>query len=209
MVVFGLTVVVVPLLGAVVVVEELAGATYGAMMQSTGRKNSCAVWPTTLRTAVSFLAPGSSITMLLPWTVTFELETPRPLTRLLIICWDSFRSAAVTWPCGFSTTDTPPCKSRPEKRRRAGNDRDPDADYGDCDYEYEAPSERAGAHRLAFFAGGLDTTVLAGRYVAGAAIVSGHPLTRWCLRPRRPHRQPRATHRCSRWLFCRELLLGP
>ena len=48
--------------------------------------------------------------------------------------------------------------------------------------KYEAPNERAGAHRLAFLACGLDTTVPAGRYRRRRCHRQRPPLTRWCLR---------------------------
>ena len=90
-------VVVVVAVGVLAVVLGV-GARYGEMMHSTGRKNSWAVCPTTFSTCVSFLAPGSSITMSLPWRVTLELDTPMPSTRRLMTCTASCRMLGVTRP---------------------------------------------------------------------------------------------------------------
>ncbi|HMC40770.1 MAG TPA: preprotein translocase subunit YajC [Acidimicrobiales bacterium] len=56
-----------------VVVVVLAGGAYAGIWQYTGRKNSWAVVSSSASAAWAFLAPGTLITTVWPWTVTWEL----------------------------------------------------------------------------------------------------------------------------------------
>src|SRR5918997_5906811 len=80
---------------------------------STGRKRSSAVCPTSSSARSRFFAPGSCTTMASPWRVISGSATPRASTRsrMMLRAWSSCSPDAS--PVGASTTDTPPCRSRP------------------------------------------------------------------------------------------------
>jgi hypothetical protein len=76
---------------------------------------SRAVWP---RLRASLLSlPGTVMTRLLPSMITSDPDTPRPLTRSLMICWAWLSASRVGGePSGVravSVTRVPPCKSMP------------------------------------------------------------------------------------------------
>ena len=83
----------------------------------TGRKRSSAVRPMTASAWRRSVAPGRSTTMVLPCRLTSGSAMPRASTRLRMI------SAAVSSvdtsdpSTGNSTTETPPCRSRPSAGR--------------------------------------------------------------------------------------------
>ncbi len=81
----------------------------------TGRMNSRAVWPR-LRASLPSV-PGTVMTRLSPSITTSEPDTPRPLTRALMICSAWFSASRVGLePSGVravSVTRVPPCRSIP------------------------------------------------------------------------------------------------
>jgi hypothetical protein len=87
-------------------------AVYGPVF-STGRKRSWAVRPTSCSACSWFFTPGSSMTMFLPCWVISGSATPRASTRLRMISIDVLRSLLLAFVFGDSTTDAPPCRSRP------------------------------------------------------------------------------------------------
>ena len=80
---------------------------------STGRNRSSAVVPTRSRARCCWSTPGSCTTIESPWRAISGSATPSASTRLrmISIVW-SIVSESVGCD-GASTTDTPPCRSRP------------------------------------------------------------------------------------------------
>ncbi|OLT13084.1 hypothetical protein BJF78_22815 [Pseudonocardia sp. CNS-139] len=94
-----------------------AGGVTGTGPPTTGRKRSCAVWPS--ERAWSPSCPGTVIVMLEPSSTTSAPVTPRPLTRSSMICcactsWSRGGTAPVSVR-GWSVTRVPPCRSMPRR----------------------------------------------------------------------------------------------
>ena len=101
--------------GVVVVVLDAAGFfASGGNAASTGRKRSSAVRPTRRRALPRSFTPGRSTTMLSPWRLISGSATPSASTRLRMMstAW-SIESLLTFFPTGWSTTEMPPCRSRP------------------------------------------------------------------------------------------------
>ena len=86
---------------------------------STGRNCSSAVSPTSCRARSLSFTPGISTRMLLPCRDTWASATPKELMRwLMMLMASSSESDEGCVPLGgASTTDTPPCRSRPRNGR--------------------------------------------------------------------------------------------
>ncbi len=76
----------------------VAGAAYGGISHSTGRKYKVAVDPRVLMAAWGSLMPGKLMTTSRPCRWTSALETPRPLTRRSMMFTASCRVASLTVP---------------------------------------------------------------------------------------------------------------
>ena len=107
----GATVVVAA--GSTVVVVAGSVTTLGSSAASTGRNWSSAVWPTRAMARSLSFTPGIWMRMLSPWRVISGSATPRASTRWRMMAMASLMVSLSVSPLGWSTTDTPPWRSRP------------------------------------------------------------------------------------------------
>ncbi len=117
------------------------------MMQSTGRKNSWAVWPTTLSTAGVVLGPRQldhDVVALDSDVRVGDAEAVDPVVDYLLGLLEVRCGDVALWLFDHRHATL---QVQAEQRRLAGDDGGPDAKYSDGDYEDEAPNERPRAHR--------------------------------------------------------------